>query len=397
MTERQRLRRARMLFKHRGIPRAAAWRKVNPGTRASDKSAAEMCVRELSWFRQWLVEHPGEVRWRQEPKRCIGVDDRPCGKEIPRRQKRCKACADKQKLLKQPGYGLNYYRSHRELANAKRNERRGRQHQREREAATAAAEQKKREHRAKVPRLVEYNGREYLHYPETGEWKMSYRDFYDQVGRFVPVPPGYPVPLVPQGVPVPAGDWRQREASQPGSAPRADRLSSKQQDLPASSGKNRKAAANGASPKPRCKICAHPDRAAIDAELVQGLSIPTIAGRYGLSVSTLYRHRKWHVDAPTVGDILAPRDRDDVWREWSGTEWRPIDLPLPFRKYFVEVRGRPNDVRWREGYDHFFFTRKVYRRRRSRQLPASPYTRAPRRRFVVQIGRFHAPRRSKVY
>ncbi|MDD9997990.1 MAG: hypothetical protein OXQ89_09630, partial [Rhodospirillaceae bacterium] len=90
MTERQRLQRARMLLKHRiaGHPPAAAWRKVKPDTVASDKSAAEMCVRALSDFRRWLVEHPGEVPpagdWRQEPKRCIGVADRPCGKEISR-------------------------------------------------------------------------------------------------------------------------------------------------------------------------------------------------------------------------------------------------------------------------------------------------------------------------
>ena len=171
MTERQRLQRAWMLAVHVAAGRqgAVAWRKVNPGTRANDKSAAEMCGRELSWFSRWLVEHPGDVPpagdWRQEPKRCIGVADRPCGKEISRRQKRCQACAAGQKRLNQRGYGLNYYRSNRELANAKRNERRGRQHQRERDAATAAAEQKKREDRTKLPVRVEYNGREYLYYP----------------------------------------------------------------------------------------------------------------------------------------------------------------------------------------------------------------------------------------
>ncbi|MDE0228290.1 MAG: hypothetical protein OXJ62_05480, partial [Spirochaetaceae bacterium] len=290
MTERQHLQRARMLLKHRiaGHPPAAAWRKVKPDTVASDKSAAEMCVRALSDFRRWLVEHPGEVPpagdWRQEPKRCIGVADRPCGKEISRRRKRCQACAEEQKRLNQPGYGLNYYRSNRELANAERNERRGRQHQRERDAATAAAEQKERERRAKLTQWVEHNGETYLHHPETGEWEIPSYDIYGQVWRFVPVPPGYPVP------PVPDGAWRQRQraASQPGSAAsRAERRSNKQQDLPASLGKNRKAAANGASPKPRCKTCAHPDRAAIDAELLQGVSLRTVGGRYGISSSAL--------------------------------------------------------------------------------------------------------------
>lgn len=368
MTERQRLQRALMLFKLRtaGRPPAAAWRKANPGTRASDKSAAEMCVRELSWFRRWLDKHPkGPVPagdWRQEPKRCIGVPGRPCGKEISRWRKRCQTCADKQKLLNQPGYGLNYYRSHKEPANAKRNERRRRQHQRERDAAAAAAEQKKREHRANL-QWVEYNGEKYLYHFDTGEWEILSYDIYDQVWRFVPVPQGYPVP------PVPNGDWRQRqrEASQPGSAPRAERRSNKQQDVPASPGKNRKAAANGASPKPRCKTCAHPDRAAIDAELLQGLSIPTVAGRYGLSGSALNRHRSRHVKSATVGDILEPVDRGEAWREWDGAKWQRI--PAPRREHLCLVKGRPHDIPRRVHWSvdlNCAVIRNIYRRRRSR-------------------------------
>ena len=376
MTERQRLQRARMLFKHRiaGRPPAAAWRKVNPGTEASDKSAAEMCGRELSWFRRWLVEHPGEVPpagdWRQEPKRCIGVADRPCGVEISRRQKRCTACAAGQKLLNQPGYGLNYYRSHPETANTKRNERRLRQHQRERDAAAAAAEQKKREHRANLPREVEYERKKYRYHPKTSKWDIwSYRDIYNQVGEFVPVPPRYPVPPVPPEVPVPASDWRQRqrEASQPGRAPRADRRSSKQQDLPASSGKNRKAAANGASPKRRCKTCAHPNRAAIDAELLQGVSLRTVGGRYGISSSALDRHRSRHVDEPTVGDILEPVDRGEAWQEWDGTQWQRI--PAPRREHLRLVKGRSHAIPQRSGWSvdlNCAVIRKVYQRRRGK-------------------------------
>ena len=164
------------------------------------------------------------------------------------------------------------------------------------------------------------------------------------------------------------GDWRQRqrEASQPGSAPRADRRSSKQHDLSASSGKNRKATANGASPKRRCKICAHPDRAAIDAELLQGVSLRTVAGRHGLSVSTLYRHWKWHVDAPTVGDILPPNYVGGSWREWDGTRLQPI--PRPRFKHLVQVKGRTGSYSWRTGWsdDGAAFSLPVFRRRRGK-------------------------------
>lgn len=360
MTERKRRKRlqdALMLLAHvaEGCSEAMAWRKVKPSSKAGDKSAAEMFRREM----RWMEEHPDAPAlasdWWQEPKRCIGVGDRPCGKEIPRRQKRCNACATEQ---------------HRELANAKRNERRRRQQQRERAAAAAAAEQKEREHRAKLPRVVEHNGKKYLYYPETGEWKIwGYRDFYDQVREFVPVRPGYPIPPVPPGVPEPNDDRRQRqhEASQPGRAPKADRRSGKQNNLPASSGKKRKAEANGASPKRRCKACTHPDRAAIDEELLQAVSLPTVGGRYGISSSTLDRHRSRHVKAPTVGDILEPVDRDESWREWNGTEWRRIAPPR--RAHLREVKGRPHDIPQRSGWSVDLgcgVIRKVYRRLGSR-------------------------------
>ena len=180
MTERQRLQRARMLLVYRAKPctNATAWRKVSPGTRSSDKSAAEMCRRELVWLRRWLDEHPGvpvpKGDWRQEPKLCIGVTDRPCGEEIPRRQKRCPACAAEQIRLNRRGYKQNYHRSHREPENAKRNERRVRQRQREHDAAVAVEQQKQREAVIAGPYLrhSKYNGRPYFWYPKTGhrEW-----------------------------------------------------------------------------------------------------------------------------------------------------------------------------------------------------------------------------------
>jgi len=221
-----------------------------------------------------------------------------------------------------------------------------------------------------LPVRVEYNGREYLYYPETGKWEIwGYLDIYDQVGGFYPVTPRDPVPPVPPEVPVLAGAWQQqqRAASQPGSAPRAERRSNKQQDLPASSGKNRKAAANGASPKPRCTTCAHPDRAAIDAELLQGLSPPTVAGRYGLSASGLNRHRSRHVNSPTVGDIMEPAGRGDVWREWDGTQWQRI--PAPRLDHLKEVQGRPDSIPGRTVFSlelNGGISRGIYRRKTGR-------------------------------
>ena len=187
MTERQRLQRVRMLLADRlkQCSPALAWRNANPGSKASDKSAAEMCRRELVWLSWWLDEHPeGPVPkgdWRQTPKLCIGVADRPCGEEIPRRQKRCPACAAAQRQLDRRGYKRNYHRSHREPENAKRNERRCQQRQRERDAAAAAAERAEKKRLAALPRLErdEFTRRPYLFFPKTGK-----RVYQDSEGRF---------------------------------------------------------------------------------------------------------------------------------------------------------------------------------------------------------------------
>ena len=188
MTERRRLQRAHMLVVHRaaGYPPAAAWRRVNPENKAIDKSAAEMCRREVHWLERWMEEHPDDPvpagDWREPPaKQCIGVADRPCGKEICRRRKRCPACATEQRRLKRPDYGRNYYRSHREHLNAKRNERRRRQHQRERIAKEAAAKREEEARQAAMQRMIvdERTGRKYLLDPVTGK-----REYQNSDGRF---------------------------------------------------------------------------------------------------------------------------------------------------------------------------------------------------------------------
>ena len=35
----------------------------------------------------------------------------------------------------------------------------------------------------------------------------------------------------------------------------------------------------------RCTVCVHPGRATIDAEMLQGISYPTVAGHHGLSTT----------------------------------------------------------------------------------------------------------------
>ena len=116
----------------------------------------------------------------------------------------------------------------------------------------------------------------------------------------------------------------------------------------------------------RCMACTHPKRAAIDAELLQGVSLRTVAGRYGISSSALYRHRRGHVAAFTVGDILEPAGAGDGWREWDGVKWQRIAAPR--REHLKEIQGRPLDVSWRTGWNlsgahQFPFIRKVYRRK----------------------------------
>ena len=116
----------------------------------------------------------------------------------------------------------------------------------------------------------------------------------------------------------------------------------------------------------RCTVCAHPDLATIDAELLQGISYPTVAGRHGLSTTAVFRHRRWHVNAPTVGDIVAPAGKGDVWREWDGTKWQRIAAPR--FEQLKEVKGRPS-APWCTGWSDnfkFAFSLRVYQRQRSK-------------------------------
>ena len=116
----------------------------------------------------------------------------------------------------------------------------------------------------------------------------------------------------------------------------------------------------------RCSICAHPNREAIEAELLGGvLSLRTIAARHDLSASALHRHRSEHMDHPTVGDLLEPADQLDAWRRYDGTEWQPCSTPKA--EDLTELRCRPESYRGDFSMDfNCFYIRKTYRLRRSK-------------------------------
>ena len=117
----------------------------------------------------------------------------------------------------------------------------------------------------------------------------------------------------------------------------------------------------------RCYTCSHPNRAAIDAELLQGVSFRTVAGMYGLSPSALHRHRNEHMDEPTVGDLLEPADQFDAWRRFDGREWRRC--PTPQEEDLIELRCRPHQYRSAFSIDiNAWILRRTYRIRRSRSV-----------------------------
>ena len=114
-----------------------------------------------------------------------------------------------------------------------------------------------------------------------------------------------------------------------------------------------------------CSSCAHVDREQIDAELLHGISLRTVASRHGMSASALHRHRTAHVDGPTVADLLEPADNLDSWRRFDGNEWQRC--PAPKAEDLTELRCRPESYRTNYSMElHGYFVRRTYRLRRSK-------------------------------
>lgn len=72
----------------------------------------------------------------------------------------------------------------------------------------------------------------------------------------------------------------------------------------------------------RCKTCRHPERASVDAALVDGVPERRIAGRFRLSPASVHRHRE-HV-GQLLGTIVDPGPRvalaDRLHRLTAGLE-----------------------------------------------------------------------------
>ena len=122
-----------------GLSPTDAWREVRPTSKATDGMAAELCRRDIRWYRgeHSSVDVLGESRVVLEgdeagdpasaslaggasvevtgdaaatpKKRCAGVADRPCGKVITERRTRCEDCGKEHRRLERQVYNRNYY------------------------------------------------------------------------------------------------------------------------------------------------------------------------------------------------------------------------------------------------------------------------------------------------
>lgn len=58
----------------------------------------------------------------------------------------------------------------------------------------------------------------------------------------------------------------------------------------------------------KCTICNHPDRREIDEQIVAGTPVRDIAGRFGISKSAVYRHKKNHLPS----SLAKARESEEV-------------------------------------------------------------------------------------
>ena len=123
----------------------------------------------------------------------------------------------------------------------------------------------------------------------------------------------------------------------------------------------------------RCTACVHPDRAAIDNALADGVSLRTVAGRHGLSASAVHRHQSRHLDQPTVGEIRQAGEWEE-WQQWDGRRW--VDIKMPNIVDDLIELNRSVNAKYRRGWTKFhpkddqlhLFIRNVYRLRPAAQV-----------------------------
>jgi hypothetical protein len=61
---------------------------------------------------------------------------------------------------------------------------------------------------------------------------------------------------------------------------------------------------------PRCTICRHRERPAIDLALARGITAKAVAKRYDIGIHALYRHRKDHLTPAVKARLLAGPDTE---------------------------------------------------------------------------------------
>ena len=176
MNEQVRKARAERLLQLRfeeGMRPTAAWRVVSPNSKAADSRAAELCRREIRRYRKKYgsVDVPGESRVVPKgaeagdqasastgdaavkpAKRCVGVEDQPCGKEIPAQFTRCDDCGKEHTRLRRQVENRNAHL--RSLAREREAEKKKREEEaRQREEEKRQREEEKQRQEAEALRL----------------------------------------------------------------------------------------------------------------------------------------------------------------------------------------------------------------------------------------------------
>jgi len=86
-----------------------------------------------------------------------------------------------------------------------------------------------------------------------------------------------------------------------------------------------------------CSVCGHAERDAIDAAIVQGVSLAKIGKQYGLTESSLRRHKRNH---PRRDMQRLEPDTSDIMDDQSERlGWLQAELAKQFQRTLAEVRA----------------------------------------------------------
>src|SRR5258705_12249451 len=84
----------------------------------------------------------------------------------------------------------------------------------------------------------------------------------------------------------------------------------------------------------QCHCCRHRELAGINLALARGVSVRALARRYGLSIDSLFRHRKNHLPPQLRASLIAGPDLDIDFDKLRATESQSLLANL------VNLRGR---------------------------------------------------------